>query len=197
MHTKNIHTPDIKAIFFIFASFFFVGCVPLNLPPLEEPTENSRDIASADRLFINGLFEEALEKYEQLFIHNLSPKEKNHALYGLSCTRLMLAKNNEELVGALDDLHRWNIEKGSARFSENRHLLLMALQHQATLIREREETFTEQMIQSDKQIADQNKQIAGQKTQISQLNSQLKKLQTQLLELEKVEENVQEKRKPQ
>lgn len=204
MLTQNTQRLDIKAFILISALSFFAGCAPLNLPPLEEPTENSRVIASADHLFINGNFEEALVKYEQLSIHNLSPKEKNHALYGLACARLMLAKSTEELIGALDDLHQWDIEKGSGRFTENRHLLVMALQHQATLIRERDEILTAQKSQKDKQIgnlskqiADQNEQIAGQDKQISQLNSQLKKLQTQLLELEKIEENVQEKRTPQ
>lgn len=174
-----------------------VGCAELDLPQLEEPTENSRMIAGAERLFINGNFEQALAEYERLSLNSLTPKEKNHALYGLACTRLMLAENAEELVVAIDDLQQWDIKKGRARFTENRHLLVMALQQQAALIHERHKILTENEIQKDNRIAEQKIRIAEKKMKISQLSSQLKKLQTQLLELEKVEENVQEKRKPQ
>lgn len=190
MKTQTKHSLDITVVFFLSLLSFFAGCAPLNLPPLEEPTENSRMIAAADRLFINGNFEEALVEYEQIFLKSLSTKDKNHALYGLACTRLMLAESDEELAQAIDELHVWDINKGRAHFTENRHLLVMALQQQATLIRQRHKIFSDKETQKDQRIAAQNKKI-------SRLNSELKKLETQLLELEKIEENVQEKRKPQ
>jgi hypothetical protein len=196
MPIKNMQLIDITVIFLLFLLSLSAGCAPLNLVPLEEPTENSRKIEAAERLFINGKFQQALVEYEQLYLQSLTPMEKDHVLYGLACTRLMLAENDEELILAIDDLQQWDIKKGRARFSENRHLLVMGLQQQAALIRERNKILAENEMRKDTLIDERNKSIAAQDRKISQLNSQLEKLQTQLLELEKIEENVQEKRQP-
>lgn len=196
MQRQAKHSLDITIILLLSLLSFLAGCAPLNLPPLEQPTENSRKIEAAERLFINGNFHQALVEYEQLSHQNLSPREKDHVLYGIACTRLMLAANEEELVLAINDLQQWDINKGSARFSENRHLLVMGLQQQAALIRERNKIQAKKDMQKNTLIDDQKKSIVDQNEKISQLNSQLEKLQTQLLELEKVEENVQEKRIP-
>lgn len=190
------YSVDIPVLFLLYLLLFLAGCAPLNLAPLEEPTENSRKIEAAERLFINGNFQQALVEYQQLSHQNLSPREKNHVLYGIACVRLMLAANDEELVMAIDDLQQWDVNKGRGRFSENRHLLVMGLQQQADLLRERNTIQAKKDMQKNMLIDDQKKSIANQNEKISQLNSQVEKLQTQLLELEKVEENVQEKRIP-
>ena len=94
----------------------------------------------AEQLFMIGDYENALLEYEQIYETALSPEDKNHALYGLACTQMMLARNKEQLVEAIDNLQKWDANKGTAPFTENRHLLILALKQQGTRLQEKDNT---------------------------------------------------------
>ncbi len=177
------------------------SCTALQLPAFPTPAEHTQ--AYAEQLFINGDFEHALLEYEQIYETALSPEDRNHALYGLACTQMMLARTEDQLVDAISNLQKWDAKKGTAPFVENRHLLLLSLKQQSALL---EKTTKERQEQEDAQKA-KNKElliredrlnflITDQKKKISTMSSTVEKLQNQIKELEAIDMNVQEKRKP-
>lgn len=145
--------------------------------------------AAADTLFINGDFENALLEYEQIYETALSHEDRNSALYGLACTQMMLANSDLQLIEAIDNLLRWDANKGRAPFTENRHLLTLALRQQSYLIQQKHVAMTAREKRK-------NNVIAYQKKKISQMATTLHNLQSQLEELEEIDESYQEKRKP-
>ncbi|MFT5697911.1 MAG: hypothetical protein ACI8ZB_000765 [Desulforhopalus sp.] len=156
-------------------------------PPPQEQEITTQ--AGADTLFINGDFENALLEFEQIYETALSHEDRNAALYGLACTQMMLANSDLQLIEAIDNLLRWDANKGSAPFTENRHLLTLALRQQSYLIQQKH-------VALDARENRKNNVIAYQKKKISQMSTTLHNLQNQLKELEEIDETYQEKRKP-
>ena len=149
----------------------------------------------AEQHFLNGDFESALLQYEQIYETALSPEDKNHALYGLACTQMMLAHNANQLVEAIANLQTWDANKGTAPFTENRHLLILALKQQSTLIEEKSKTLTEHENLQNSVIANQQLKITQMTTANEQLQLEIKKLQKQIEEIEEIDKNAQSKRK--
>ncbi len=161
-----------------------------NMPEPTIPEATAEQTQSVAELhFINGNFESALLEYEQIYETALSHEDRNLALYGLACTQMMLARSDGQLLEAINNLQRWDTNKGSAPFVENRHLLVLALKQQSEFLKEK----TESQLQQEKQ---QNSVIAYQKKKISLMASTLIKLQKQLEELEAIDETFQEIRNP-
>lgn len=163
------------------------SCSHLRLPLL--PEKSYRTQASAEQSFLNGDFQEALLEFEQIYDTALSPDDKNTALYGMACTQMILAQNDDQLVESLTTLQRWNANKGSSSFDENRNLLLLALKQQSERIQEKKQ----KTVAHDKR---QRRIIYSQKKKISQMATTVKQLKQQLDELEAIDEVFQEKRKP-
>jgi hypothetical protein len=170
------------------------SCSVLHPVPSHEKKANPQ--AFAEQLFLKGDFENATLEYEQIYETALSAEDRNQALYGLACTQMMLAHTEDQLVEAINNLQRWDANKGSAPFVENRHLLMLALQQQRELIRERKNRLAERENQQNALIANQQIKIANMTATIEKQHSQIEKLQTQISELEAIDKNVQEKRKP-
>lgn len=163
------------------------SCSHLQLPLL--PKKSFRTLASAEQSFLNGDFQEALLEFEQIYDTALSPDDKNTALYGMACTQMMLAQNNDQLIESIRVLQRWSANKGSSSFDENRNLLLLSLKQQSERIQEKKQ----KTVAHNKR---QKKIIYSQKTKISQMATTVKQLKQQLDELEAIDEVFQEKRKP-
>ncbi|MCP4340181.1 MAG: hypothetical protein GY799_15140 [Desulfobulbaceae bacterium] len=160
------------------------------------PTPANHTQAFAEQLFINGDFENAILEYEQIYDTALSPEDKNSALYGLACTQMMLARTEEQLVEAISNLQKWDANKGTAPFTENRHLLLLSLKQQSGLILEKKTALVERENLQNSLIANQQIKILQMTSTIESLQSQIKKLGNQIEELEAIDENVQKQRKP-
>lgn len=164
------------------------SCSTVSLGLLPESASQSQK--NAERLYINGEFDKALKEYEVIYQAAVLPKDRNLALYGIGCTQLMLASNDEDFVQAVKHLLRWNANKGSDPFIENRHLLILALKQQSDLLQQK----------NDRQAAREeykNRVIAFQKKKISQMAATLEALNKQLEELESIDETFQEIRNPQ
>ena len=155
-------------------------------PMIEEPQTTQ---AAADTLFINGDFENALLEYEHIYETALSHEDRNSALYGLACTQMMLANSDLQLIEAIDNLLRWDANKGREPFTENRHLLTLALRQQSYLIQQKHVALAAREQRK-------NNVISYQKKKISQMSTTLQNLKNQLEELEEIDETYQEKRKP-
>lgn len=164
------------------------------MPPFPAPAEHTQ--AFAEQLFINGDFENAILEYEQIYDTAFSPEDKNHALYGLACTQMMVARTADQLVEAIDNLQKWDANKGSAPFRENRHLLVLSLKQQGEFIEEKNRTQIERENLQKSLIADQQIKIAKMTSTTNNLQSQVEELRNQIKELEAIDENVQKQRKP-
>jgi hypothetical protein len=183
-----------QLLLFLLLPVLYSSCTVMQ--PLTSPKKEVRPQAFAEQLFLNGDFENATLEYEQIYETALSAEDKNHALYGLACTQLMLARNEDQLVEAINNLQQWDANKGNAPFVENRHLLILALQQQGELIKKRKNNLRERQNEQNALIANQQIKIAKMTATIEDQQNQIEKLQTQISELEAIDKNVQEKRKP-
>lgn len=165
------------------------GCAPLQDFTLI-PSEDGEVQEKAERLFINGDFQNALLQYEHIRDTTLSAKQRTRALYGLACTQIMLAESDDQLAEGILNLNRWNSEKGKDNVVENRHLLVLAL------MRQRERLLGQQQERKDKNKV-QRRQISHQKKVISRLGETMTNLQNQLKELEALDEHYQEQKRTQ
>lgn len=163
------------------------SCAELPLNILQQSPDDIQ--AKAEQSFLNGDFQDALLEYEQIHETALSSDDRNSALYGMACTQLILAQNDDQFVEAITKLQRWNANKGTGNFRENRNLLILALKQQSERIKENKQNSAAQ----DKK---QKSIIYSQKKKISQMAATLKTLKSQLDELESIDETYQEKRKP-
>jgi len=169
------------------ALFLQTGCVQWQIP-MQQPHSTAPQ-AYAEKLFINGDFENALLEFEQVYETALDPKDRNIALYGLACCQLMMARTDKEFLEAISNLQRWDANKGSEPFVENHHLIVLALKRQGELIREKN-------LAMEQREARKNALIENQRSKISQMATTLENLQKQLTELEAMDETIQEKRRP-
>lgn len=183
-----------QLLLFLLLPVLYSSCTVMQ--PLTSPKKEVHPQAFAEQLFLNGDFENATLEYEQIYETALSAEDKNHALYGLACTQLTLARNEDQLVEAINNLQQWDANKGNAPFVENRHLLIFALQQQGELIKERKNSLKDRENEQNALIANQQIKIAKMTATIENQQNQIEKLQTQISELEAIDKNVQEKRKP-
>lgn len=162
------------------------SCALISRDP--SPASTLAGQAGAELLFLKGDFDAALTGFERLSQTAVTAEERSQALYGLACTRMMMARTGEQLAKAIDTVQKWDEEKGNMPFSENRRLLVSALKHQGEYLAKKSR---EQALQEKKK----NSLIANQQQKITQLAETVEKLQKQLDELEAIDENFQEKRK--
>jgi len=169
------------------------SCNMRQLSTFPVPAENSQ--AYAEQLFLNGDFKTALLEYERLYDNALSTEAGNHALYGLACTQMMLADNEEQFIEAIGNLQKWDAGKGTAPFRENRLLLVLSLKQQSKRIAEKEKERIARETEQSSLIDDQKKKISEMMSTVSKLHTQIEELHNQIAALEAIDKNVQEKQK--
>jgi hypothetical protein len=176
-------------IFFIAISILCSSCAqpPAPEPPVPEERPYFRSLG--DEFFLNENYADALLEYEHDYETALAQEDRNQALYGLACTQLVLASSDSQMTEAIDNLVKWDDEKGDIPLTENRHLLVTALKVQGQRILK--------IRQEQTHIAKQkNNVIANQRKKMAQMLSTVENLQKQLEELEAIDETLQEKKKP-
>jgi hypothetical protein len=175
--------------FFMAISLLCSSCAQPPAPDLPEPEERPPSQSRGDELFLQENYADALIEFEHDYETALAPEDRNQALYGLASTQLVLANSDSQMTEAIDNLVKWDDEKGDIPLTENRHLLVTALKVQGQrILRIRQE-----QIHVAKQ---KNNVIANQRKKITQMASTVDNLQKQLEELEAIDETLQEKKKP-
>ncbi len=172
----------------ILVLFLLTSCQAIHVVPLVKEARVHQP-PPAEILFLNGDFEQAKNAFNDLFLSEESPEKKNHALYGLACTELILAMDDVSLLDAIQKLQKWDAQKGSEPFVENHHLLILALKQQGELIQRKNKI--QVLREKNKNIL-----IKGQKKEITQMSAIMHKLQSQIEELEEIDQALQEKRQP-
>lgn len=180
-------------LFMLSSLLLCTSCSMMQMPAFTIPENNTQ--AFAEQLFINGDFERAILEFEQTYETALCPEDKNQALYGLACTQMMLARTDDQLIEAISNLQKWDANKGTAPFIENRLLLVLSLKQQGELIAENKRAKMARETEKISLIDDQKKTIAQMISTIEKLKNENIELQSQIEALEAIDENVQEKRK--
>lgn len=191
------HTRFIRPISFLFLSLLLLSlCSSCTLmQQSQSPLPGGHIQPFAEQLFLNGDFETALLTYQQIYETALSPDDRNHALYGLACTQMMLADNEEQFIEAINYLQKWDAGKGNAPFNENRLLLVLALNQQSKRITEQGKERRARETAQTTLIDDQKKKISEMAATVEKLQTQIEELHNQIAALEAIDENVQEKQK--
>ncbi len=176
-------------IFFVAISLLCSSCAQPPAPETPEPEKLPSSQSRGDELFLKENYADALLEYEHDYETALAPEDRNHALYGLACTQLVLAHSDNQMTEAIDNLAKWDDEKGDIALTENRHLLVTALKVQGQRILK--------IRQEQSHLAKQkNNIIANQRNKITQMVNTVDNLQKQLEELEAIDETLQEKKRP-
>lgn len=158
-----------------------------------EPKPPDYEVAllkEAEVAYFAESYEEAESIYTQVF--DLSKREvyRNAAVYGISCIRIIAAETPDDLKNSLSSLQKWtNIDFSRSLYWENPELLIKALQ-------ERKDDF-----ECDPEIryVVRKKYVENSeahKKEIEELQETIKKLEHQISELEAIDQEIQEKRKP-
>lgn len=191
----NMPKPILNALKLRFGIFFFAismlcsSCAQPPAPDLPAPEELPSSQSRADELFLKENYADALLEYEHDYETALAPEDQNQALYGLACTQLVLAYSDSQMTEAINNLEKWDDEKGDMPLTENHHLLVTAIKVQGQRILK--------IRQEQTHLAKQkNNVIANQRKKITQMASTVENLQKQLEELEAIDETLQEKKKP-
>ena len=178
---------------FIMSLLLCASCNVMQMPAFTAPADQTH--VFAEQLFINGDFKRAIVEFEQTYETALCPEDRNKALYGLACTQMMLARTDDQLIEAIGNLQKWDANKGTAPFNENRLFLVLSLKQQGELIAEKNREKTARETEKISLIDDQKNTITQMISTIEKLRNENKALQNQIQALEAIDENVQEKRK--
>ncbi|MBU1568240.1 MAG: hypothetical protein KJ630_21785 [Proteobacteria bacterium] len=176
------------AVFFIAILLLCSSCAQppkADSPPSTKQTRQS----VAEAFFLNEDFANALLEYANDYQTSLSKEDRTSALYGLACTQLIMAHSNNQMAVAIDNLEKWDAEKGDSRLTENVHLLVLAIKVQS-------ERMQKKYLEQAHLAKQKNNLIANQKKKITQMATTVDNLQKLLEELEAIDETLQEKRKP-
>lgn len=165
------------------------SCAQLLQPFPPESKTQAMLRSDAELLFMKGEYDEAFREFQRIYEETgLAADDRNQALYGMACTQIVMAGTDRELAEGIGNLEKWDEEKGSTPFRENRRLLVFALKQQGDMLVKRNR-------EQQRQEHRKERLIANQKGKIAQLTETIEKLQKQLEELEAIDEKFQEKRK--
>lgn len=193
MHT--FHAGLIRRVALLFLSLLLLLCFSScsKMQQRESPLPSEHTQPLAEQLFLNGDFAGALVEYEQIYATALSAEDRNHALYGLACTQMMVAHTEEQFIEGIDNLQKWASGKGTSPFSENRLLLVLALKQQSKRITEQDKERIARETAQTTLIDDQKKKISEMTSTVQKLQTQIEELHNQIAALEAIDMNVQEK----
>jgi hypothetical protein len=141
-----------------------------------------------------AFFSEDFAEAEQIFTDILANSDKgvykNEALYGVACTRMMVAEDVERYKAAIRLLETWRLQGvGINEFGENPRMIIQALA--------RSVTFLECEPEIKYVINKKNDELVKkQQDEIQKLYDTIGRLQHQISVLEAIDQETQEKRKP-
>lgn len=177
--------------------FTLTGCSAVQLVVSFAP--EVEELRQGEREFELGNFEDADAIFARIYESHDNPQTKNTALYNLTCTRIMTAKNNEDYLAAVTLLDDWQQTYPSVIYVENPNMVISALKEHSSLFakdlheaRKQKKKITALIKRGKKDKA----VIESQIKTIEDLKDALNTLQQQITELEAIDQQLQEKKKP-
>ncbi|WP_136808355.1 hypothetical protein [Desulfosediminicola flagellatus] len=178
------------------------GCNAVQLVVSFDP--ELQQLRDGEREFILGNYEEAEEIFSEIYDSNVSNQTKNTALYNLACTRIITSNTTDDFINAVELLEGWEKTYPSVIYVENPDLVISALKKRASFITQaqakelKKDIMTKEILK--KELKDKELEsieiITRQSQTITELEKSLFTLQHQIAELEAIDQQLQEKKKP-
>lgn len=153
----------------------FVPIVVSYAPEVQELREGEREVGL-------GNYKKAEQIFTNIYESDTDQETKNTALYNLTCTRMLTAENINEFISAVELLDDWKEASRGVFFVENPNLIVEALKEQVKVLQREQARIEQKTLEADLIIVNQKKE--------------LETLQHQISELEAIDQQLQEKKKP-
>lgn len=127
--------------FFVLLSLIinFTGCS--GLKSINELHYDKRTMAEGEAAFMQGNYKLAEDMFRKVISNSKSPRNKNTALYGLACTKLMTAQSDAEFIEATEMLSHWKPSANIPMYYENPQLIIKAMLNATALVKDKEDGF--------------------------------------------------------
>jgi hypothetical protein len=146
-------------------------------------------LREGEKQFALANYDQAAILFKEVETSDVTPQIKNAALYSLACTRIVISKDDDQFIKAVELFDKWKKSYEGGLYIENPSLIITALEKHVSSIREKRTAVRQQTEKN-------NKVISMLKEKISKMKSILQTLQHQITELEAIDQQLQEKKKP-
>ena len=144
---------------------------------------------SGEQNFDQGQYRKAEEIFSKILATTADSQIRNTALYDLACTRMITAETASDFFSAVNLLDDWQKSYPSGIYVENPNLIITALKKRARVT----EHEKHRALLKDRE---NQEVIAKQRDKIQEMKHLLQTLQHQMTELEAIDQQLQEKKKP-
>lgn len=175
MKIKNCTTIYLLLILLIMATT--TGCSVIRIVVSHD--SNLEKLNDGEHQFSLKNYETAKNIFKEIADETQKPEIRNIALYNLACTRIMLSESEADLYDAIKLFEKWNFSGSQFLYEENPMLAIQALKKQQRLLKQ-------VLSNKEKQFSDK----------LDKKQSDIDKLQRQIIELETIDLELQEKKKP-
>ncbi|RJP76251.1 MAG: hypothetical protein C4522_18730 [Desulfobacteraceae bacterium] len=189
-------------------SFFYIGisgcAFTKNLSTLPEPNQDyDADLATlkrGDMAFQAGNYQKALEIYSILSQLSENKTTQRKALYGLACTKLVLAKNQTELNKAIILWDTWSQTVPQGSYDEDPRMLrpILTEKNMSGIIPKKQIVIIENPEQdriTSKIIQSKTDEIKNLQNRIASQQKEIETLKHQINSLEAIDQDMLQKKK--
>lgn len=167
-------------------------------------------LRDGEKAFLLGNYQKAEELFQQVYSSETDGQTKNTALYNLACTRMAIAQTPEEYNESVELLKEWKKPYHSGFYIENPTLVVTALKISNQTLRTKSEKIQKDLQKKGKELAKKRYEIKQLHKKTESLRTLLQSyqednitaqemidtLQHQITELEAIDQQLQEKKKP-
>ncbi len=179
-----------RLIFWILLALIFQICTGCSVVKIVDILGSDAQILrKGEKQFALGNYQQAAVLFKKAQAGKVGSQSKNAALYSLACTKIALARNDREFMEAVKLLDKWQKSFAGGLYIENPSLMITALEKRLNIIQKKKDANHNQALKN-------RKVINSQKEKISEMKNILQTLQHQITELEAIDQQLQEKKKP-
>lgn len=167
-------------------------------------------LRDGEKAFLLGNYQKAEELFEQVYLSETDGQTKNIALYNLACTRMAISETPDDYNKSVDLLKEWKKPYHSGFYIENPTLILTALKKSNQTLRPESEKLQKDLQKTSKDLEKKRNEINQLHKKMENLRTLLQSyqednitaqemidtLQHQITELEAIDQQLQEKKKP-
>ena len=173
-------------------------------------TTEAQMLRNGDKAFLLGNYQKAEELFTEVYESKADAQTRNSALYNLACTRIAIASTTFEYNDGVLLLEEWKRPFNSGIYIENPALIVTALLKSNELLAKEQKMLRKEITNRKNEATVQAVEIEKLRKKADSLKSLLtsyqednigaqemiEKLQNQITELETIDQQILEKKKP-
>ncbi|WP_163336790.1 hypothetical protein [Desulfopila sp. IMCC35008] len=173
-------------------------------------SDEAQLLRDGEKAFLLGNYQKAEELFQQVYNSETDGQAKNTALYNLACTRMAIAQTTDDYNNSVELLKEWKQPYHSGFYIENPTLVVTALKISNQTLRTESEKLQKDLQKKSEDLKKKRKEIKQLHTKTESLRTLLQSyqednitaqemidtLQHQITELEAIDQQLQEKKKP-